>query len=64
MEARIMGYLEEYARALRVEFDSLMDRCLTDRDTQAGVEAEAIVRKIKDIKHIIKAIAYERAKHL
>lgn len=63
MEARIVGYLEEYARELRVEFDALMDRSLNDRDEQAGKDAEAMVVKIKDIRHIIKRLADDRVKH-
>lgn len=64
MEARIAGYLEEYARELRVEFDALIDRSLNDRDDQAGKDAEIIVDKIKDIRHIIKRLADERSRHL
>lgn len=64
MEARIVGYLEEYARELRTEMDALMDRSLNDGDENAGVEAIAIVGKIKDIRHIVKRILDEREKHL
>lgn len=64
MEARIAGYLEEYARGLRGEFDALMDRSLNDRDEQAGKDAIDLVAKIKDIRGIIKRMVDERTKHL
>lgn len=61
MEARIVGYLEEYARELRAELDALMDRSLNDGDERAGTEALEIGLKIRDIKQIIKRFAAKRA---
>lgn len=60
MEARIVGYLEEYARGLRTELDALMDRYLNDQDEQARSEAETIGLKIRDIKMIIKRKVEDR----
>lgn len=64
MEAKIAGYLEEYARHLRIDFDALMDRCLNDRDSAAGEQSLELIAKIRDIRHIIKMLADTRTKHL
>lgn len=60
MEAKIVTYLEEYARELRTELDALMDRSLNDGDNRAGDEALEIGLKIRDIKGIIKRWTHQR----
>lgn len=64
MEVKIISYLEEYARTLRLEFDALIDRSLNDSDDEAGKQAEALVGKIKDIRGTIKRLVHEKEKHL
>lgn len=64
MEVRVISYLEEYSRELRVEFDSLIDRSLNDGDMQAGIEATTIGEKIKDLRGIISKLIAGHKKHL